>query len=218
MDRVLESKLKNGVQILELGSGLSARGLRTCHKFPHLNLTYVDADLSSMASLKNRMFFGGPSRDDRLLVMSTDIRREETHEWSIEQLVHRTFDQAKPIVFVMEGVSHYLSPLEFKQLCRRLKQIMTRFPEASFIFDMKPRPSTKEATVLRMFVSLLRRITKSHVDFHYGTKSEARDGLGVAGLDSVDFYSPSTHKDWLPKRIQKKLHRVWIMDASPSVP
>lgn len=209
---LLEQALRNdgSTQVLEIACGLSPRGHRVHLAHPRIN--YVECDLPAMASRKQHLLAKLGSIDSHHRVDAINIFADGDD--GLEALVARHFDTTKPLIVITEGLVNYFPLAVIDAFWRRLAVLLRRFPHARYLTDnyplLKDHPLHGTMQVLR---GLLGAVSRSQVNFHFGSDAEAGRHMQTVGFNAVTLHDPRDYYLRLPIPRSRSNPLVRVIDA-----
>ncbi|RZU37050.1 O-methyltransferase involved in polyketide biosynthesis [Fluviicoccus keumensis] len=196
------------IQIVELACGLSPRGWRF-HR-DHPSITYVEADLQEMAARKQALLRELHSLDERHTVQVCNILIQDAPE-SLESLLKRELDPARPVVVITEGLVNYFRLEEISGFWSRLAKVLQDFPMGFYLTDIYPQVTRHRFFHwIQMANKTLKLSSRSNFTMHFEQPEEAQSCLQHCGFDTVTVFNPDeTPGDRLPKADGGSL--VWVI-------
>ncbi len=171
-------------QVVEIASGLSARGLRFTRRYPD-RLRYVDTDLPHLARLKSELL--GGTRPRNLSIHGLDALADAGPE-SLEALAGQ-FDPDLGTAVITEGLMTYFDPDQAAGMWRRIAGFLRRFPRGLYLSDLYLQPDYRGASS-GLMRQILGRFVKGRMHVHFASADEAVHRMKQAGFD--DAYSRAT--------------------------
>ncbi len=193
-DRLQEAISGRGVrQVLEIACGLSPRGYRFVQAHP--GLTYVEADLPRMATLKERRLSAleGPVPE----VVPIHIFATEG-ALSLEHVLQR-FDRSAPLAVITEGLAVYFDLDTIGGFWRDLAHRLSDFPHATYwseTYLLGGRGPSR--WLVRGARRALATVARSRVSFHFEDADQARAHFRASGFPEVEVHDPRDFYDRLP--------------------
>jgi len=131
IDELVNQALEDGVtQIIEIASGLSARGIRVLQNHPNKDIKYIEADLPDMVVWKNKRLKKEGFSDERHQLTECNILRSEG-KLSIEHLLN-TLDKTKKTLVITEGLVNYFPLDVIETFWTRLAYALSSFKEGQY--------------------------------------------------------------------------------------
>ncbi|WP_404361828.1 class I SAM-dependent methyltransferase [Marinobacter sp.] len=198
IDHLIERAIKEqGIdQVLEIACGMSPRGLRLRQHHPTLHV--VEADLPDMAARKALRLMATNRLGQHHQVTPIDILAE-TGEYTLEAVVERVLDPGKPFIVITEGLTSYFPLKVIDGFWQRLGKVMAKQPGSIYLSEsylMPQQPLIRGG--LKASASLLGRMTRSQVSFHFEDDEQAREHLENQGFPEVRVHNPADFYDLLP--------------------
>jgi O-methyltransferase involved in polyketide biosynthesis len=181
--RAIDARLERAIdagrvtQVIEVASGLSARGLRFKRRYGD-RLTYVETDLPGMVERKRQA----------LGELSAGHRVEEMDALSDESLaaVADTLDRDAGLAIVTEGLLGYLEHDAVAGLWSRFAATLRSFRDGVYVSDI--HIGELQNLQVRAFRVLLSAFVRGRVHLHFGTEEEVIAALRGAGFRSVEVW------------------------------
>jgi O-methyltransferase involved in polyketide biosynthesis len=190
IDALLDDLIQGGVsQVIEAACGMSPRGWRFSERYGD-KLTYIEADLPSMAHRKREALAQIGSLSDRHTVADLDVLRDGG-PGSLEALVEAR-DPDKGLAIITEGLLTYFDDATVEALWARLATMLRPFATGVYLADFRfgrPEPNVTERT----FELLLGAFVRGSVHVYRGDKTVAETGLRTAGFDAVSLHRCDEH-------------------------
>jgi O-methyltransferase involved in polyketide biosynthesis len=163
-------------QVIEIASGLSARGWRFSTRYP--DLTYVEADLPDMVARKQRALdrIDGRSAHHRLVELDA---LSESGPDSLRAVAGQ-LDPGRGLVVITEGLLGYLPTGEVSGIWRRVAATMSQFDRGRYLSDV--HLSSLQTLEVRAFRVLLGAFVRGRVHLHFRDPGEVVDALQAAGF------------------------------------
>jgi len=166
---VADAITERGVcQVVELGSGLSARGVRMCRRFD--GLTYVDADLAGMVRRKEARL----TRVDVPTGYRTHVVNilHEDGASSLRALA-TGLDPTLPTLVVAEGLLPYFPREVVKDLLMRANDAFASVPSLEVITDCHLREEVMRFRRVSLFLRGLAAVARGGVHLHFADERDA---------------------------------------------
>jgi O-methyltransferase involved in polyketide biosynthesis len=178
IDLLLERAIEDqGIaQVIEIASGLSARGWRFSRRYPEL--TYVEADLPEMVARKQRALarIDGLSPSHRLAEL--DALRE-SGPGSLSEVASGLAPE-RGLAIITEGLLGYLPTEEVGEIWERVAGTLSGFARGRYISDI--HLSSLQTIEVRAFRILLAAFVRGRVHLHFRDPGEVVDALQAAGF------------------------------------
>ena len=210
IDKLVNQAIDDGVtQIIEIASGLSARGMRVLKNHPDDNIRYIEADLPDMVAWKSKRLNKEGFSDQRHQLSECNILRDKG-ELSIEHILS-TLDKAQKTLVISEGLVNYF-PLEvIEMFWVRLAYTLSEFNEGQYIFEIWPKASDHPfAPMIYGTQKLIEFITRQTVPLHYTSNQQIKAGIEGCGFSLATVIDPDTFTASLkvPKMDTPTLFRI----------
>jgi O-methyltransferase involved in polyketide biosynthesis len=191
IDAVVGGAVESGRlrQVVEVGAGLSPRGIRFARMYRGSGLTYVEADLPAMARIKRARLAEAGLHEEGHRVVDVDILRPGG-PMALEGLLD-SLDPTQGTAIVAEGLLAYFDRATVEGLLRRVASALGRFPEGLFVASLEIGSEAGRFVAARALVLGLRVFTRGGVHLLYRTAAEARAALEGAGFDRSVLHRPS---------------------------
>jgi O-methyltransferase involved in polyketide biosynthesis len=178
IDLLLERAVEDhGIkQVIEIASGLSARGWRFSTRYD--DLTYVEADLPEMVARKQEALERIDGRSPRHRVVELDAL-QDSGPASLPSVARR-LDPDQGLVIITEGLLGYLPTEEVTAIWRRCATVLSGFRAGRYISDV--HLSSLQTLEVRAFRILLSAFVRGRVFLHFRDPGEVVDALTGAGF------------------------------------
>ena len=175
-------------QVLELGSGLSLRGLAVTRARPEV--IYVETDLPGMHAEKMAVLEHIVDQEGQPAPPNLHCLAANALHWNDLLRAAEHLDPARPVAVVHEGMAQYLKLDEKRVLAGHVRKLLERFGGVWITpdFDTRemqanrdahsPNPAARQA-VARVFA---RRTQRSVADNHFDTQAALEEFLTGAGF------------------------------------
>ena len=192
IDAVLHRLLPD--RLVELGAGLSSRGLRWAID---RNVPCVDIDLAAMAAVKLRALEQiGSSRNGGLRVIADDVLAPGFEDRLAELLV----GAERPVV-IAEGLLSYFDPPDRQRVLVTVASALRRAGGGSFVCDLHTAEDQarvgRAAKVLRLAIRTITRRRRA-LD-PYATREALRAAFESAGFRHTEIVDASAHANAVPQ-------------------
>lgn len=210
IDELVNQAIDDGVtQIIEIASGLSARGMRVLQSYPNDDIQYIEADLPDMVVWKNKRLKKEGFSDKRHQLIECNILRSEG-ELSIEHLLS-TLDKTKKTLIISEGLVNYFPLDVIETFWTRLAYALSSFEEGQYLFEIWPKvPEHPFAPMIFGAQKVIEFITRQEVPLHYTSDQQIKAGLEGCGFSLATVLDPDKFTDSLktPKMDAPTLFRI----------
>ena len=163
-------------QVIEIASGLSARGWRFSQRYD--DLTYVEADLPEMVARKQDALARIDGRSPRHRVVELDALKDSGPA-SLTSVAGQ-LDAHQGLVIITEGLLGYLPTDAVTGIWRRCATILSGFAAGRYISDV--HLSSLQTLEVRAFRVLLSAFVRGRVYLHFRDPGEVVDALTGAGF------------------------------------
>lgn len=214
IDRELDALIaaEPRLQVLEIACGLSPRGHRFCARHP--GLTYVETDLPGMVARKRALLAPLGSLDARHRLVTCNILDEGTPD-SLESVIRREFDPARPLVVITEGLVNYFALPTISAVWRRLALALRGFPGGHYLTDIYPEVSGHRfAGAIRAANRSLKVASRSGFTLHFADDTRMREHFLAQGFAGVRVLDPDQEDTGAPAARGGALVRVLRADTS----
>ncbi|HEU4405641.1 MAG TPA: class I SAM-dependent methyltransferase [Polyangiaceae bacterium] len=174
-------------QVLELGAGLSGRGLRFARA--GASLAYVESDLPAMIARKRAALARAGLALPNHAFVALDVF-EHGGPRSLEAAL-ASLDPARGLAIVTEGLVPYLTRPQLDDLWRRLAAGLARFPRGCYLTDLNLSDDVGSRRAAGALHRALRALVGGDVTLHFAGPSEAEVALRDAGFAEVRFAPPT---------------------------
>lgn len=213
IDRELDKLIAThpDLQILEIACGLSPRGHRFTRR--HAGITYVEADLLGMVVRKRPLLESLQSMDAHHQLVVCNILEQDSPE-SLENVIAREFDPARPLVVITEGLVNYFSLDTISDVWQRLARALEKFPQGSYLTDVYPEvEGHRFAGLIRASNRSLRLISRSHFTLHFASELQMQQHFRRLGFARVQVFDPDQEKTAAPAARGGAIVRVLKVDT-----
>jgi O-methyltransferase involved in polyketide biosynthesis len=163
-------------QVIEIASGLSARGWRFSTR--NSDITYVEADLPDMVARKREALDRIDGRSPRHRLVELDALKESGPA-SLDS-VATELDPNQGLVIITEGLLGYLPTDDVQAIWRRCAMTLAGFSAGRYISDV--HLSSLQTLEVRAFRVLLSAFVRGRVHLHFRDPAEVIDELNAAGF------------------------------------
>jgi len=167
-------------QVVEVASGLSARGLRFSRRYD--GLAYVEADLPDMAERKRRILRAAGADAPGHRVTELDVLAEG----GLDRLAC-DLDPARGLVIVTEGLVNYFDERTVRDTWARFARVLGRFDRGRYLSDLHLTTSDR---AVRAFVAALSVFVRGTVHLHFRDAAQAEAALLEAGFARASLRTP----------------------------
>lgn len=205
IDHLLAAELAGDrvTQVVELGAGLSPRGLRVTRQHP--TATYVEVDLPGMVERKRELLAREGTDARRHRVVPGDVFAHELTG------VFHGLDPGHGVAVVTEGLLNYFPTDRVVGLWARVADQLGRFPSGVYLGDLHLGSS---AGVLdRVVATGLGLFVRGAVHFHFEDETEAEARLRETGFRNARLRAPREYADLLPGMTARGADRVRVLEA-----
>lgn len=173
---------RSGVtQIVELGAGLSRRGLRFAED---PDLRYLETDLPPMVRAKESLF-GGATRPSNHRLMALDASRPD-----LADTLAPVLDSA-PTAIVAEGLLAYFTPADQERTWSEIADLLGRLGGGFWVGDVYHRRDFEDYRLAAdLFLMVLRGLTRTRVILEFDTHDQTRETLLSLGFKRVELFHP----------------------------
>jgi O-methyltransferase involved in polyketide biosynthesis len=180
IDRLLEEAIRErGVsQVIEIACGMSPRGLRFSRSFGD-RITYIEADLPDMATLKQRALERTGSLGAHHRVVEVDALSEDGPR-SVASLAE-ALDTERGTAVITEGLLSYLDRGSVDGLWRRIAGALRRFTDGLYLSDLHIS-SEGRGPVADVFMLALSAFVRGRVRVHFDRPDDALAAARAAGF------------------------------------
>jgi len=188
IDAVLARHIESGkvTQVIELASGLSARGWRFSERYGN-RIAYVETDLPHMAELKRGMLEKAGLTAPRHRVVPINVLLDRgpgsLHE------VARSLDPKAGVAVITEGLMSYLDPRTASGVWRRIVKALRPFPFGVYLSDSYVR-SDRYGLGGALFRGVIQRFVRGRMHVHFETPEQASILLKKAGFGNITLHEP----------------------------
>jgi len=180
IDALLEVAIEEGgvTQVIEVAAGLSPRGWRFSRRYGP-SLTYIEADLPSMAERKRAALERMGSLGEHHRVEALDALRDGGP--GSLPAVTAGLDPTEGLAIITEGLLGYIDHVAVLEIWSRVARELSAFRGGFYLSDLH-LGSTEARAEVRAFRLLLSAFVRGRVHAHFGTEREAVVALEAAGF------------------------------------
>jgi O-methyltransferase involved in polyketide biosynthesis len=192
IDAVLRRAIDRGRvrQVVEVGAGLSPRGLRLVREYGEERLLYLDADLPAMARTKRERLRAAGLERRGLEVVDVDVLSPEG-PLALERLVASRLDPGAGTALVLEGLLSYFDAATVRALLGRSARLLRGFPAGLLVASLELEDEAGRYPAARALVVFLQAFTGGSVRLTYPGAAEARAEIEAAGFARVEVHRPA---------------------------
>jgi len=174
-------------QVVELASGLSARGLRMTRQYE--GLRWIDADLPGMARRKRERIAQVHGVIDDYEVAEVNVLHTEGAH-SIERLAER-LEPGVATAVITEGLTMYFPLHDTQGIWRRIRGLFGAVGGPGvYLSDLHLHADLDGFRPAQWFVDAVERVARGGVHIHFDTVDEVTAALLAAGFDDVFAHVP----------------------------
>jgi O-methyltransferase involved in polyketide biosynthesis len=171
-------------QVIELASGLSARGWRFSKKYGE-RITYIETDLPNMVATKRRLLDeAGLARPNHRVEMLDALAANGERSLSA---IAATLDPQRGLAIITEGLMSYLAPVSAEGVWRRIAATLQRFPHGHYLSDLYLRKGNISASMIA-FRAFLQAFVRGRMYVHFHSAEEAETRLRALGFADVTLH------------------------------
>lgn len=188
IDAQLEQLIKEqGVtQILELGAGLSPRGLSMATKYPHTQ--YIETDLEPMVKHKTKLI-QKMTNPCNLTIKPCSFIATGNQPCIIERL--KEFDTQKPTLVISEGLINYFSKAQLQGAMQTMTKAFKPFSQGYYLTDIYPNDvHHRSYRYLKFAQCLVSKLTATRWFLHYKNEEEIANAFIEWGAAQCQVINP----------------------------
>jgi O-methyltransferase involved in polyketide biosynthesis len=176
MDRLLaESGIK---RVVEIGAGLSPRGIALVKQNP--DVYYVEVDLPGISALKDERL--GDDRSERHKVVGADVVKED-----FLATVGPLLGGDGPVAVIAEGLTSYLPRPELEALLNNVRQFIAHSGGGLFLCDVYPKEGIEGGGLAaNLFFRLVWFLSRNPPPLPFVNREDAHDLLTATGFEEVE--------------------------------
>ena len=201
IDDYVDDLISNGkvTQIVEIAAGLSPRGLKFIRKYGS-RITYVEADLADMASLKKSLISASLNGVSNHQVYPVNaLETNFAANTSIQSIIKMSnLDLRKKTVFVTEGLVNYFDEDTLIILWRNIVNSLSLFADGTYISDIHLNVTHVNNGANHLFQNLLSMFVNRKVFLHFNSKKLAEKMLLECGFKIARIHDPIEKADVFP--------------------
>ncbi len=210
IDFHLQEAIESGTitQIIEIAAGLSPRGLRFAKKYGD-KITYIEADLESMAKQKKQLI--GSSIDSVHHQIVTIDALADNGPDSLAELAKKLSHQSG-VAIITEGLVNYFDENNVRGIWKRFSQTLSQFPNGLYLSDIHLKKQNK-GRIANIFSKILSIFVRGGVYLHFQNREEAEKALIECGFKIAKLHKPSEWADKIRSCEKNGANLVRIIEA-----
>lgn len=215
IDHLLEKAVaEHGqIQVLELACGLSPRGHRFTRRYGPGQVKYVEADLPGMAQRKTALLKSVNSLSQQHYVRPCNIL-ELSGKLSLEALISKEFDQAKPLIVITEGLVNYFPTNMISPFWSRLSLALKPFTQGYYLSDMVSDDRQHNNSLwLSLGMQLLSVAARGKTALHFNGDEDIKAGLQALGFKTVNVHNPVNYYAQLSIPVSKAPPSIRVVEC-----
>ena len=179
LDELLSQKVEAGVvrQILEIGAGLSARGLRFMQRYGDQGLRYIEGDLAHIATLKRARLDQARLRGANYHIRTLDARRAHGAE-SLTAVVDALVEPSEGLAIITEGLVNYFDRATAMDLWARIAAVLGRCASGVYLTEVHVRSDLNALRQDDDLATTLAVFDKRFIHLPYDDPTHVAAGLG----------------------------------------
>ncbi|MEW5734476.1 MAG: class I SAM-dependent methyltransferase [Thermodesulfobacteriota bacterium] len=202
------------IQVLEMASGLSPRGMRFCARHEGRGLTYVEADLPAMAARKRRVMEQNGLLRPGHSIATVNLLAASGPE-SMESVFARYLSPDTRTVVVTEGIINYFPLPTVLAFWRRIAETLSLSGGGTYLADNMPELSTWAGRrLIRPAKRMVELAARGRTFLHFQRPVQARQALLLAGFASADVHRPESFFETLAIPRSRKPSFIQVLEAS----
>lgn len=221
-----KKKKKNIIQIIEIASGLSCRGLRFIKRYNNnnnnndngnnneFNITYIESDFQDMVNLKYKLL-ENELKDDNVnnnyIIVPVNALLENGTE-SLSYVMNKYFDYNEGVIVITEGLLPYFSNSQMNQFWSILSNELKKFSYGVYLTDIHIQSDVEDFTS-KLFIQLLSLFVKSSVNTHYKSINELNLTLQNYNINHFNLYKPNDYNEIINEINGKGPEKVMILEV-----
>lgn len=193
IDLRLEEAIDSGAvtQIIEIAAGLSPRGLRFAKKYGN-KITYIEADLPSMAKQKKQLI-GDSLNSIHHQVVTINALADEGPD-SLAEL-SKKLSTEKGLAIITEGLVNYFDENNVRGMWKRFSHTLSKFSHGLYLSDIHLGKQNK-GRVATIFSKILSIFVRGGIYMHFQNRDIAEKALIDSGFKTAKLHKPG---DWAGK-------------------
>ena len=183
LEYLLNRAVDGGVvgQVIEIGAGLSPRGVRMMRRFQHRKLVYIEGDLPAMAAAKRERLSSVDALRPGHHVVELDALADAGAR-SLEEVAREYLDPRVGTAILTEGLINYFDGPTAATLWQRIARVLRGYPSGVYMSDMYHRDEVDHVPGAAPFATVLAAFTRGRVYIHFADETEANGALAQAGF------------------------------------
>ncbi len=209
IDNRLEEAIDSGAitQIIEIAAGLSPRGLRFAKKYGN-KITYIEADLESMAKQKKQLI--GDSVSEHHQIVTIDALADEGPD-SLAELAKKLSKQ-QGVAIVTEGLVNYFNENNVRRMWKRFSNTLSQFPNGLYLSDIHLGKQNK-GRVASIFSKMLSIFVRGGVYLHFQNRDLAEKALIDSSFKTAKLHKPGDWADRIKACAKPGANLVRVIEA-----
>jgi O-methyltransferase involved in polyketide biosynthesis len=190
IDHLLGRAIESGAvrQVVEIAAGLSPRGYRFCQRFGD-DLTYVEADLADMATLKRRILTKADLLGPNHHVVEMNALANDGPT-SLTAVTSKILDPKRGTAIITEGLLNYFDGEDVRALWRRGSEFLSTFPHGVYLSDLHVRDESTRRRAARLFRLILEVYSRGQIHLHFKDAKHASKALVDSGFERATIHRP----------------------------
>ena len=188
IDQRLAEAIEAGTigQVIEVAAGLSPRGWDFSRRYGP-RLRYIEADLPSMAAIKQRRLAGARALAPGHEIVGLDALAERGPQ-SLSALAGR-LDPGVGTAIVTEGLLNYFDEAAVRGIWRRFADALGGFRAGLYLSDLHLQHEN-QGVLARRFVTLLSAFVRGRVHLHFDSVDACTQSLRSSGFRKAVLHRP----------------------------
>lgn len=212
MDR--EVRENGAVQVLEMASGLSPRGLRLLARNPDRGISYVEADLPAMAARKRRVLKQNGLLAPGHSVTEVNILAESGPD-SMEAVFAKHLNPGQRSIILTEGLINYFPLPVVLALWRRIAALLASSGGGIYLSDNMPDLSSwLRRRLIRPAKRMVEILARGRTHLHFTRDAQAEQALLFAGFTLARVHRPESFFTSLPIPQSRRPSFIRVLEAS----
>lgn len=209
IDHRLTAAIDRGLvsQVIELGAGLSPRGLRFSRCYGD-RINYIEADLPEMAARK-RDLLGTTAPHHRIATVNALADDGPDSLFTLSA----TLDPAQGVAIITEGLLNYFDQQSVLGMWRRFSHVLASFPHGLYLADIHLQHANQGLTA-RAFRFALSQFVRSRVHFHFSDETEVSRRLLESGFLTGAVLQPNDFRSQIEACNHKWAQLTRIIEAT----
>ncbi len=194
IDRVLHRAVETGQigQVVEIGAGLSFRGVRFARKFPEL--TYVEGDLPQMSARKRAQLEKAGLVASNHEILALDALAEDG-DASFGSVARKHLEPEVGTAIITEGLLNYFDPDAVSAMWDRFLELLRSHPAGLYLADLFLARQVDRLPGGRVSKHAIKLVSRGAVYLPFEDPDDYEAGVQAAGFDRCEVHGVGMPSD-----------------------